>query len=495
MTISITELYGVLQSRMPYFKDKQYGFAEHNKIGSAEEYLFDTPHDYWTGSNNLPENHSARLPAAMGHVVAKAERWVDIVTMDEPKGDFRKQIEQAFVTLAKSQKKITVRFLLGRQALGPNLALHKILEEIAAKLPASAGFEIHMAQFRWRNASWNHAKLIAVDGEFLLTGGHNMWDHDYLERQPVFDLSMRIDGPIALGGHQFADGLWEYVKTWGRHEAGWATYSNRLRLQNGKWQVDAERPTLVRPELTARPQGSLRALWTTNPGWGVWQTIEGSGMIAFIAALQTSTHCRMSIQDLGSDHVGGKSWVIESWVPRDLPFYTINCRGYLFNLAVMDNLAAFLAKSEKTEFHLIMTPPKGGGRGYGHGVPLEAVFDVLSQRLNANHGFTREAAEARLNERMFLKEISFDKDRQKWPEGGLMENHAKFWMLDDTLCYVGSENLYPCFKAGPTPGNLQEFGVITELNGTAREMILENYFAPMFKYGIRTKADAKKFTW
>ncbi len=42
-----------------------------------------------------------------------------------------------------------------------------------------------------RDLAWgNHAKIVAVDGQRLMTGGHNMWTRDYLERSPVHDISM-----------------------------------------------------------------------------------------------------------------------------------------------------------------------------------------------------------------------------------------------------------------------------------------------------------------
>jgi len=45
--------------------------------------------------------------------------------------------------------------------------------------------------------SWNHAKIISVDGREALVGGHNLYSRDYLVDDPVHDLSMRISGPAA----------------------------------------------------------------------------------------------------------------------------------------------------------------------------------------------------------------------------------------------------------------------------------------------------------
>ena len=41
-----------------------------------------------------------------------------------------------------------------------------------------------------------------------------------------------------------------------------------------------------------------------------------------------------------------------------------------------------------------------------------------------------------------------------WPNNRLIAVHAKFWMVDDRVFYIGSENFYP--------SNLEEFGYIVE---------------------------------
>ena len=64
----------------------------------------------------------------------------------------------------------------------------------------------------WREGlTWNHAKIIAVDGKHLLTGGHNLWDAHYLKNDPVRDISTQLEGPVAVDGHKFLDEQWKYV--------------------------------------------------------------------------------------------------------------------------------------------------------------------------------------------------------------------------------------------------------------------------------------------
>ncbi|KAK5242426.1 hypothetical protein LTR20_003459 [Exophiala xenobiotica] len=59
--------------------------------------------------------------------------------------------------------------------------------------------------------SWNHAKMIVVNGTTLTTGGANYWD-DYGDgTNQVFDAIMKVQGDAALEGHKFADGFWSYL--------------------------------------------------------------------------------------------------------------------------------------------------------------------------------------------------------------------------------------------------------------------------------------------
>jgi hypothetical protein len=61
--------------------------------------------------------------------------------------------------------------------------------------------------------SWNHTKLLAVDGRAALVGGHNQWSSDYLLHHPVHDLSMVVRGPAAGAAARFADALWSFVRS------------------------------------------------------------------------------------------------------------------------------------------------------------------------------------------------------------------------------------------------------------------------------------------
>ncbi|APS82830.1 hypothetical protein AVM71_05870 [Piscirickettsia salmonis] len=62
------------------------------------------------------------------------------------------------------------------------------------------------------SASWNHSKIINIDGKNLISGGVNMYSTDYLMKNPVFDLMMEMQGPAANKALGFTNLLWDFVK-------------------------------------------------------------------------------------------------------------------------------------------------------------------------------------------------------------------------------------------------------------------------------------------
>ncbi len=63
--------------------------------------------------------------------------------------------------------------------------------------------------------SWNHAKIFAVNGKHLVSGGANFWEpySTSIQLKPlsVFDLSMKITGDAAIDAHKFANYFWQYL--------------------------------------------------------------------------------------------------------------------------------------------------------------------------------------------------------------------------------------------------------------------------------------------
>ena len=515
MTYSTKDILDNLRLRMKDLENRQYGRYTGNSMGAKKDYLLDTPHDFWTHSGELPEIHSTDFLEAVKKVVASARRSIDIVTMDEPRGKMYEAIIDGLIEVAKPDYPVAVRILIGSSLPNFNLYTDVMLRKIGDKLkPYKPRMTLYMGQYRWKNASWGHSKFIAVDGKHLIVGGHNLWSHHYLNRKPVFDLTMRFDGPIASGAHLFARELWTFVR---REEGyrgtpGWTTYCHRWTLERGvtndpppgpkEFGVAAEEADWSTPaESAAEPaeaQDTMPALWVTDPGWGVLDTnvALGSGMIAFNHAVQGAKLVRMSLQDLGTPYVPREGMRdFDTIRYQGHPSFSIRLGDHLFLLPVIDALSDLIRRNIDNRLQIVLTSPRGSE--YSHNVPLKHIFNLLGHRMHYYHGLSKPDIWAKLNGQVVLGTVGF-KDQPDWPGGVPRHNHAKFWMCDDRLFYVGSENFYPAIRSWADVrlhGALQEFGVIAEATNPVRDMILDNYFKPMLKYCDEVKPKIEDLTW
>lgn len=66
--------------------------------------------------------------------------------------------------------------------------------------------------------SWNHSKILAINGTTVLQGGGNFWETDYLNHGGPTDLLSKVDGDSAIAAHKWCDKLWGKVgkltRTW-----------------------------------------------------------------------------------------------------------------------------------------------------------------------------------------------------------------------------------------------------------------------------------------
>ena len=61
--------------------------------------------------------------------------------------------------------------------------------------------------------SWNHGKVVAVNGKTLMTGGGNFWDSYADDKHGISDFQCKIKGDAAVSAHSFCDHFWRFVNT------------------------------------------------------------------------------------------------------------------------------------------------------------------------------------------------------------------------------------------------------------------------------------------
>lgn len=156
--------------------------------------------NYWTKNSDPESGHSDWFPEKMAEIMSRTERWCDVMSLGPPDGMFMEKFQDALALIAKRSPKekdeskcITIRMMFGN-IVGMPVNCNALITEMTSKIPKDSATNIRLWVGAWRKGvSWNHAKIIAVDGRYLHTGGHNMWDKHYCKNNPVHDLSIELE--------------------------------------------------------------------------------------------------------------------------------------------------------------------------------------------------------------------------------------------------------------------------------------------------------------
>lgn len=402
--------------------------------------------------------HSDRRLDVIYDALVAAESRVDITSLDEISGRFEHTLRNALGVLARksagTQRVIFVRILLGH-SFGNTGTIRQFFNGLRAVVAAVPRTKLQLQVGKGRVSlplpTWNHAKIIAVDGQRLLTGGHNLWSGDYLLCAPVHDLSTLVEGPIAGVAHNFSESLWE---RWCKDGA----LSGELHA----WADGNETTECLTPPALGEPQprGTQAALAVGNYGRLGASRNGGPAYLSNalrVAALRSArSRIVISQQEIGMGLAGVRFWPQET----------------------LDALADALERN--VDVFIVQTQggaTTGAGGRYYWGVGRYAVADELRRRLLArlrNPGVT----DARLCAKLHLASIRFSAESIWFQRGGALRryiaNHAKTWAVDDKLFYVGSDNIYPAA--------LQEFGIV--FDGAAVKDYLASYWTPLWQYSV-----------
>jgi hypothetical protein len=161
----------------------------------------------------LPPGHSDWFPHHLGELISSTEIWCDVLNLGPPDGLFMEVFADAIAKLHDKKRPIVVRMMFGNVLGIGNVNCHAVVANLTAAIPDPENTKLKLWVGAWRKGvSWNHSKIVAVDGYTLLTGGHNLWDEHYLRRNPVLDLSMELEGPVAQDAHLYANEQWRFVE-------------------------------------------------------------------------------------------------------------------------------------------------------------------------------------------------------------------------------------------------------------------------------------------
>lgn len=410
---------------------------------------------YWVGPPDAPRvcvGHSDLVMDEFYQRIADAQQSLDFSTLSWPTGRFLTALQYGIAYLADTGRPVNIRIVIGFAINERTPSARDILEtfvRFAHNRPQSR-LRVGVAvaeSFDDLWDYWNHSKIMANEGEAVV-GGHNLFMGDYLLTAPVHDLSMRVKGPAATTAHRFLDPIWNRYGCYGDG----AFYDGRKDRIEKLPQTDC----LKWPQQPPAPaQGSTKILSVGNYSRSVYQKHVPTYMadVARVAAFEMATDTiRIAQQDIGFRF--GKTW----WPEETLD-------------ALMD---AALRGVHVYIVHTNVDAVSGAGVPYYNGIPPKDLVAKLMEVASTRPGRPKGKDELinRLCENVHLAPIRFTESKT-WPNKIPPALHAKLWIVDDKLFFIGSDNIYPAW--------LYEFGYIVD-GPPETKALVERYWNPLWEW-------------
>lgn len=337
---------------------------------------------------------------------------------------------------AGEMEPISVRVVLG---LG-NVA--RYLDEITRDIQGDPKIRVSVGTYGGPPWSWNHAKLIAVDGREAIVGGHIWSAEEYNQTAPVHDVSMRVSGGAATSAVHFFDYLWDYAKAHGTIKTVGDADGSKYEPTGGEGDV---------PIIAVGATGGV----ALNPAS---DSASDSAIFSLIDSAKKVV--RIDQQDLVSIPIQSHGLNIPQHISNDLLEH--------ISLALLREVDVYLLLSETY---------------WWNGWTLSQVSNEIRKYLlenmesiSAAHDLPRPGADFDITA-MLCKKLHIAGARDG--VGALVANHAKVVIADDDAFYMGSQNLYPGGLADPLITQLAEFGYIVDDEATTQRFI-RSFWEPVW---------------
>lgn len=427
---------------------------------------------------------SRRLLDKMTRNIADAKRTVDISSLAPfPNGGFEDAIVAGLKASVAAGHSPRVRILVGAAPLYHlNVIPSRYRDELLGKLGSAAGkVTLNVASMTTSKTSfsWNHSKLLVVDGTTAVTGGINGWKDDYLDTtHPVSDVDMALTGPAARSAGKYLDTLWGWTCQNSSNPAKvWLATSNGASCMSSLEKEEDSTP--------AAPAGNVPVLAVGGLGVGIKESDPSSG---YHPELPTApdTKCTVGLHDNTNadrdyDTVNPEETALRSLIASARSHVEISQQDMnatcpplpRYDIRTYDTLAAKLAAGVKVRIVVSDPANRGavGSGGYSQIKSLDEISDTLRKRLVARTGDNEKASRAMCSN---LQLASFrSSDSPTWADGKPYALHHKLVSVDDSAFYIGSKNLYPAW--------LQDFGYIVESPSAAKQLKTE-LLDPEWKY-------------
>ncbi|MEU5424729.1 phospholipase D-like domain-containing protein [Streptomyces olivoreticuli] len=447
------------------------------------DWLLQTP-GCWGDDKCAERPGTKRLLAKMTENISKAKRTVDISTLAPfPNGAFQDAIVAGLKSAAESGNKLKVRILVGAAPVYHlNVVPSKYRDELNSKLGKAAGdVTLNVASMTTSKTafSWNHSKLLVVDGQSAITGGINGWKDDYVDTaHPVSDVDLALTGPAAGSAGRYLDQLWSWTCQNKSNVASvWFASSNGADCM----------PTLQKD---ANPQavpatGNVPVIAVGGLGVGIKDKDASSSFRPDLPSA-SDTKCVVGLHDNTNadrdyDTVNPEESALRALVGSAKKHVEISQQDLnatcpplpRYDVRLYDAIAAKMAAGVKVRIVVSDPANRGavGSGGYSQIKSLSEVSDLLRNRLALITG-GQQGAKAAMCSNLQLA-TARSSDSAKWADGKPYAQHHKLVSVDDSAFYIGSKNLYPSW--------LQDFGYIVESPEAAKQLDAK-LLAPQWQY-------------
>lgn len=449
------------------------------------DWLLQTP-GCWGDATCATRPGSERLLSKMTENISHATRTVDISTLAPfPNGAFQDAIVAGLKNSAGGGNKLKVRILVGAAPLYHfNVVPSKYRDELVAKLGADArNIDLNVASMTTSKTafSWNHSKLLVVDGQSVVTGGINSWKDDYLETtHPVADVDLALKGPAAASAGRYLDELWSWTcQNKSNIASVWFASSNGAACM----------PTLPKSAAAPAPAGDVPAIAVGGLGVGIMGS-DPASQYRPVLPTAPDTKCVVGLHDNTNadrdyDTVNPEESALRALISSATGHIEISQQDMnatcpplpRYDIRVYDALAAKMAAGVKVR--IVVSDPENrgavGSGGYSQIKSLAEISDTLRDRLALVTGDKNSARTAMCSN---LQLATFRSSAApKWADGHPYAQHHKLISVDDSAFYIGSKNLYPAW--------LQDFGYVVESPAGARQLNAQ-LLAPQWQYSQAT---------
>lgn len=428
-----------------------YAYTKDNLL--PPDWIQQTPNVWGKPANAVPLGAGSFVAKNVQKLIRSANQFIDITSLyPYPDGEFETAIINGLVDLAKEGRDVTVRILTGFTPLDVFGSQRKYLESLIAQLkPIKTGnLKIYVAaqQTEYKDC-WNHAKIVAVDGQMALVGGENLWADDYLGASPVHDMNILLQGSIVYYMHKFTDVTWSNV-------CGY-THDNWKPVYWHTGATEIVHACLDKSQVKLQPgPGTLPVLGAGRYGTVLDPAVNPADvamLLCFSAAKETIYIAQQDLLNYLLVWEAGLTEIAKALI-REVDVYIVISNDY--------------AKA-------------GNGSSYSTSTVRHTAFRIkeyVSAQPNAPSG--NKLTEL-LCSKLHLSTLRFGPS-DTWPNGYEFANHSKFFMVDDKVFYVGSENLYPA--------DLVEYGVFIS-DAKAINEIKTHYWENLWKYSERVAISGK----